>query len=419
MQELPHPDNETPNLATKLICLIITVMWVGGILFPSVILHYFALAPGNIFSGPLSHIWTLFTAGYVEPDFATGLINICVFALIAPFLERCYGSSLFIRFIIHVNFIVYVAFFVIMIVFCAMTGADSSLYKAESGFSGINAALIVGLKQQYANKPIFPWKVPFMLTFKQLPFAVVCFTFTSMMLGVKSNQFILIILGTFLGWIYLRFFMLDPVTLIAGDSRNEFSYASFFPVKLGLHHVCEIIGDGFSFLCFPAQNSNRNSSNNSNNISYDHLHNQDTSDSLAVISLQNKDPSIEKRRQAAIKAIDEKLAALQRHEGGGLGGGSSTGQDDVNIDIDYSELDIGDVNLDDTDINLEGIDLGDDDLAIDLDKNPSPQVNNVDVNSNDVNVNEDQTKTPSNPTLTSPAVSAATHEPSTNDSNDQ
>jgi hypothetical protein len=328
MEELPHAENETPNLATKVICLIIFCMWLLGLMFPEYFRHYLALIPGNMFVGTFSHVWTLFTAGYIEPDFPTGLWNISVFALIAPLLERCYGSSLFIRFVVTVNLMIFCVFYFAMMLYVVMTGADSSLHRPESGFSGINAALLVGLKQHYPTKPILPCKLPVVFQFGQLPLICVCITFSLWMLNFHSNQFILIILGTYSGWVYLRYFMPDAVTLVSGDHSEEFAFATFFPNFCGLRSSIAKIANFLHWMFCPQLQPRPVSSPVS---SFDHLHNTqvEVSNSLTVSKLQNKDPSIEKRRQAAIKAIDDKLATLQQEQDSSVG------------DIDLESIELG------------------------------------------------------------------------------
>jgi hypothetical protein len=47
---------------------------------------------------------------------------------------------------------------------------------------------------------------------------------------VESINFLPTLLaGTYVGWIYLRYFQKNPLTGLKGDPSDDFSFASFFP----------------------------------------------------------------------------------------------------------------------------------------------------------------------------------------------
>lgn len=350
--ELPPGDRETRYISTKVICLVIIVFWVLGNIFPSVIRHYFSLVPGNTFTGPYSHIWTLLTAGFIEPDFMTGLLNILSFALLGPLLERCYGSLLFVRFVLTINVVVYVAFFFGMILYFAMTEQDAELFRSESGFSAVNAALLVGLKQQYPNKELFPFSVPTGLRTSHLPFLSVALTGLLYFLDFRSNQFILILLGTYVGWFYLRFFMPDPVTQIAGDYTEDFAFATLFPNIPFLRRCIAVPSGLMSKICCPAATRTPHAPRPNTPLSYDNTNGGETEE--PSFTLPDNNGVTKARRAIAMKSIDDRLAALQ-----GAGDADIDGDMDIDIDIDLDGVILDDDDLGDLDINIDDIPLDD------------------------------------------------------------
>lgn len=139
--------------------------------------------------------------------------------------------------------------------------------------------------------------------------------------GLGGKEAPLIFFGTFFAWVYLRFFMRDGETGQVGDLRNEFSLATFFPDILGLRPLVEFAGTivfqtlyRFGFFT-EAVKSNASLPTTSETIPI-HPNISNANATLAAGGggdlYRNVDPTAERRRLLAIKAIDDKLAELAR-----------------------------------------------------------------------------------------------------------
>uniref|UniRef100_A0A7S2X611 Uncharacterized protein n=2 Tax=Lotharella oceanica TaxID=641309 RepID=A0A7S2X611_9EUKA len=105
------------------------------------------------------------------------------------------------------------------------------LLSPVCGFSAANAAFGVALKQLAPNQNCVASFDK--IKFKHLPAiviacAVVCY-------GVGVTQFkdlLLVVFGTYYGWLYLRYLMLYPGNTIRGDSNEDFAFKTLWPGPL-------------------------------------------------------------------------------------------------------------------------------------------------------------------------------------------
>lgn len=112
------------------------------------------------------------------------------------------------------------------------------------GFSGVNAAFAVALKQKFGERSCVPG-VRFIdaVKFKHLPMVLGWVSLALWLSGsVGGKEAPLIFCGTFFAWIYLRFFMTDAATGVVGDLRAEFASATFFPDVGRLRPLVEFAG---------------------------------------------------------------------------------------------------------------------------------------------------------------------------------
>lgn len=133
----------------------------------------------------------------------------------------------------------------------------------------------------------------------------------------------LVFFGTFFSFLYLRFFMRDDTTGVVGDLRPEFSSATFFPDLFGIRPIVEFAGTIvfqtlYRFGLFQeAVKSNQSLPTSSEMTSLQHGNTAHSSNGSANASMspdpyRTVDPTAERRRLLAIKAIDDKLAELAR-----------------------------------------------------------------------------------------------------------
>ena len=152
----------------------------------------------------------------------------------------------------------------------------------------------------------------------------------------------LIFFGTFFSWVYLRFFMTDSSTGVVGDLRPEFSSATFFPDLFGLRALVEFAGTVVFQSLFRmglfADTVRTNASLPTSMASPSNAlglglglglggfanglsgggggggggAGLSSSSSSSGADYRTVDPTAERRRLLAIKAIDDKLAELAR-----------------------------------------------------------------------------------------------------------
>jgi hypothetical protein len=130
----------------------------------------------------------------------------------------------------------------------------------------------------------------------------------------------LIFFGTFFAWLYLRFFMRDGESGVVGDLRPEFSLATFFPDVFGLRPLVEFAGTVVFQSLFRLGLFAETVKSNASLPTTAETAALNPSQSHANAALagapgdlyRTVDPTAERRRLLAIKAIDDKLAELAR-----------------------------------------------------------------------------------------------------------
>lgn len=311
---------------TRALLGVLCILWILGILFGAHSTSVFALTPGLIFSN--YRIWTFFTAGLFETSVSMGAINIGVYLLVAPMLERSWGSYSFAKFVAVSNLCSMVAIFFAMVACYAATEFEPCLFNPVCGFSGVNAGFAVALKQRFGEKSVVTG-VRFVdaLRFKHLPMLLGWLSLALWITGrLGGKEAPLVFLGTFFSWIYLRFFMWDAQTGVVGDLRPEFGAASFFPDWIpGVRGVVEAVGTvvfqalwsmGFFVEAVRTNASLPVTQPQPEVLGAGNAHGATLGGSSTAAGgtdpYRTPDPTSERRRLLAIKAIDDKLAELAR-----------------------------------------------------------------------------------------------------------
>jgi hypothetical protein len=192
------------------------------------------------------------------------------------------------------------------------------------GFSGINAAFAVALKQRFGDRSCLP-SVRYLdsIKFRHLPMFLGSVSLVLWLVGsLGGKEAPLIFFGTFFAWAYLRFVMYDIETGVVGDLRPEFSLATFFPDLFGVRPLVDFAGTVvfqtlFRFGLFGEtvkSNATLPTSASSHSAHSHSAHSSSASSSSSTSSdlYRTVDPTAERRRLLAIKAIDDKLAELAR-----------------------------------------------------------------------------------------------------------
>jgi hypothetical protein len=81
-----------------------------------------------------------------------------------------------------------------------------------------------------------------------MPLFVIVFSTIMAFIVVESINFLPTLLaGTYVGWIYLRYFQKNPLTGLRGDPSDDFSFPTFFPDFM--RPVTEPVANVFDKLC--------------------------------------------------------------------------------------------------------------------------------------------------------------------------
>lgn len=215
---------------TKL-CKGLAVILVGGHivvqLFPPVV-TYLALIPART----IPFAWNLITAGYIEQTVYGAVISTIGLLFIGKLLEPIWGSKEFLKFIFVVNLLTSVCVFITAIALYYATRLETYLYMPVSGFHGVLSGFLVGVKQIMPDQELSLLGVA-KIKAKWLPSLMIFLSVVASFFTVDSAAYLpMIIFGTYMSWIYLRYMQRKPETNFKGDPSDEFAFSTFFPEVL-------------------------------------------------------------------------------------------------------------------------------------------------------------------------------------------
>ncbi|XP_019107743.1 rhomboid-like protein 19 isoform X2 [Beta vulgaris subsp. vulgaris] len=173
--------------------------------------------------------WNLLTAGYVEQTIYGVVISTFALLFIGKILEPIWGSKEFVKFIFIVNFLTYVCVFITAIAFYYATRLEIYLYMPISGFHGVLSGFLVGIKQIVPDQELSLFGIA-KVKAKWLPSIMILLSVTASFFLADSVAYLpMLIFGTYMSWIYLRYLQRRQETNFRGDPSDEFAFASFFP----------------------------------------------------------------------------------------------------------------------------------------------------------------------------------------------
>ncbi|KAL1532193.1 Rhomboid-like protein 19 [Salvia divinorum] len=208
---------------TKL-CKGLAVVLIGGhivVQIPTAV-SYLALIPAKT----ITFGWNLITAGFVEQTIYGVVISIVGLLFVGRTLEPIWGSREFFKFIFVVNLLTSFCIFTAAISMYYFTMEEIYLYKPISGFQGILSGLLVGIKQIIPDQELSFLKIKA----KWLPSLVILvFVAVNFLVTETAAYLPTLICGTYMGWIYLRYWQRKPEANMKGDPSDEFAFSTFFP----------------------------------------------------------------------------------------------------------------------------------------------------------------------------------------------
>ncbi|RZB61087.1 Rhomboid-like protein 19 isoform B [Glycine soja] len=170
--------------------------------------------------------WNLITAGYVEQSIYGVVVSTLSLLFIGKLLEPIWGSREFFKFIFVVNLLTSVCLFITAIAFYYITRLETYLYMPLSGFHGVVSGFLVGVKQIIPDQ-----ELPFIkIKTKWLPSITVLLSIAISFWTLEATAYLpTIISGTYISWIYLRYWQRKPETKHRGDLSEDFAFSTFFP----------------------------------------------------------------------------------------------------------------------------------------------------------------------------------------------
>lgn len=252
-------------------------------LLPSAI-AYLALIPART----IPFAWNLITAGYIEQSVHGVIASIVGLLFIGKLLEPVWGSREFLKFIFVVNFLTSVCVFITAIALYYITTQENYLYMPLSGFHGILSGFLVGIKQIIPDQELPVLKIKA----KWLPSLALLLSIAVSFFTLESATYLpILIFGTYISWIYLRYWQRKPETKLKGDPSDEFAFSTFFPELL--RPVIDPIATIFHrMLCGRTEASN-----------------EAEGYTLGGTTLPGSDPiEASRRRERGARALEERLA---------------------------------------------------------------------------------------------------------------
>lgn len=277
---------------TKL-CKGLAVVLVAGHVVVQVLpvaFTYLALIPART----IPFAWNLITAGYIEQSVYGVVASTLGLLFMGKLLEPIWGSKEFLKFVFVVNFLTSLCVFVTAIALYYITRQENYLYMPLSGFHGVLAGFLVGIKQIIPDQELSILR----LKAKWLPSIMLAVSIVVSFLTAESATYLpTLIFGTYMGWIYLRYIQRKPETKLRGDPSDDFAFSSFFPEFL--RPVIDPIASIFHrLLCGRSEAS-------------EEAHGY----TLGGAPLPGSDPiEASRRRERGARALEERLAATKNSD---------------------------------------------------------------------------------------------------------
>lgn len=275
------------------LCKGMSAVLVSGYILVQILpsaLSYLALIPAKT----IPFAWNLITAGYIEQSIYGVFVSIIGLLFMGKLLEPIWGSKEFLKFIFIVNFLTAVCVFITAISLYYITRLEIYLYLPTSGFQGVLYGFLVGIKQIMPDE-----EMPFLkIKAKWLPSLALLVCAALSFFAVDSSSYLpTSVFGTYIGWVYLRYWQRNPETKLKGDPSDEFAFSTFFPQLLRpiIDPIASILD---RMMCGKRYESSKEESEGF---------------TLGGIPLPGSDPiEASRRRERGARALEERLVASER-----------------------------------------------------------------------------------------------------------
>ncbi|XP_010253229.1 PREDICTED: rhomboid-like protein 19 [Nelumbo nucifera] len=215
---------EFPRLS-KGLCGVLFLGYLLQILFPWIV-GYTALVPAKT----IPFVWNIITAGFIEQSIFGLIVSIFGLLLCGKLLEPLWTSREVLKFVVFVNTFTLFGVYATAVTSYYITGRERFLYTKLSGFHGVLAGFLVGVKQampdqEFSLYGISQIRTQWMPSLLLLPSIIISFVTPE---AIRFLPFT--IFGTYGSWLYLRYFQRIPETSLMGNPEDEFAFETFFPL---------------------------------------------------------------------------------------------------------------------------------------------------------------------------------------------
>nr|XP_058944593.1 transmembrane protein 115-like [Pocillopora verrucosa] len=256
-----------------------------------------AVTPGFIIP-PHFRIWTLITGGFIEYRIWNMLIDIAVLVLCGQLLEPLWGALEFLKFFLILDIGTSLITSAVCVIAYVATFDTHMWFLQFSGMTGILSGMVVAFKQIKPEQELGLSSIG--LRVKHVPsLVVIVYSFLCILGFLPVILLIMVLSGTIIGWVYLRFYQ-PRGKGVKGDLSESFSFASFFPeaAQPPVKTISTIVFNTLIGL----------------KVCHKPIRTYDVGAPSAItISLPGMDPAdAERRRQKALKALNERLQKLEQ-----------------------------------------------------------------------------------------------------------
>jgi len=279
----------------------------------------------------IEYPWVVLTAAFIEHNlFSLSASGLTIF-FGGRYLERAWGSSEYVKFLLFVTMIPNILAFVVYWLWYALTGDESRASTTINGALALEAAFLVAFKQLVPEHTVSIFRSLIRIRVKHFPAILVLLnTLSGPVLGTDTALF-LGWFGFLTSWIYLRFFRLAPSlstsatgegAMIKGDASDTFAFSHFFPdqVQVVLAPLCDSIYNAMiaARICSPFSEEAVDTGNEQASARAEgglpSLMNPSSRGGRAG----GRREEAERRRALALRALDERLnaAAVNRASSG-------------------------------------------------------------------------------------------------------
>jgi len=267
--------------------------------FSTAAIDAFCVRPG-LFLPPKFRIWTFATHSFMETHWWHALVDIVIINLYGKLLEPLWGTIEMINFYLLVNTVAGIATSFIYVMLYGLTFDPSFLFEIRiHGLPGYIAAFSVAVKQIMPDHVLLNLPLG-KIRNRHVPILVLLLAIIVNIFGGVSGTYPWLFgMGLLTSWTYLRFYQKHN-NKTKGDSTDHFMFASFFPEPIS--PVVAVVANTVFSLLVRMKVCKRQV----------HRYNMAAPSGSITVSLPGTNAEdAERRRQIALKALNERLSKME------------------------------------------------------------------------------------------------------------